>query len=436
MDINRTVKFKYITPEFTKSGKERIIEGYASTYDVDRQYEVITPEAMQKAVADLLTTNTTIFYEHKHEQFPVGRILDAKVDEKGLWIKVLISETANEVWTLIKEGILNKFSIGGKVIDYYKKFDKSLGRDITYITKMELYEVSVVGLPANQNASFRPKSLAGCIVKALEGRERLDGALQKIEGQGGAEKMAEEKKEEVKAEETKVEAPKVEPTVEKKEEVVVSPVETTVEKVETPTEEKKVEEPKPETAEVKKELTKEEVAKLVEKAAPAVPAKEQDAQPYYYYYDAQGKKKVGKKTEQKDQTTPYYYEQDVTAAIDELKAKLDEVLVAVKEIQAGMKKSVEVVPEVKKEEVPVQKSLTAEEVTTIVTKVFDEKVGKIRLVPSRKGTLIKTDLEIDGEKIDDSDLNVINDEGKFNKLPKEKQQDLIRKSLSYIITGK
>jgi len=451
------VKFKFVTPDFTKAQKdaERIIEGYASTFDVDRQYEVVTPEAMQKAVGDLLTTNTTVFYEHKHEQLPVGRILDARVDDEGLWIKVLISQTANEVWTLIQEGILNKFSIGGKVTGAFKKFDKSLNRDITFITDMVLYEVSVVGLPANQNASFKAKSLASVMIKALEGREKIDEALKII--QGGVKTMDEkiEKKEEPKAEETKLEK-KEEPKVEAAKEEVV---------------EKKVEDPKPEEViaksevpetppavdpkvekpvepEMKKELSKEEIEALVEKTSDkkeeVVPVKEKAM-------DAPA-------GDPNADESAYVYEQDATVVLEALTAKVDEILAIVKDIQskavtptapaAPVVKAEEVVtpttevPVVKAEEAPVakveepiQKALTAEDVAAIVSKTFDEKVGKIRLVPSRKGTLIKSDLELKSETNSD-DLDILMDEKKFDKLPKEEQTKLIRKSLFGIITGK
>jgi len=248
MDILKNIQFKYVTSDFVKSeGKEaRVIEGYASTYDIDRQFEVITPEAMKNAVKNLLTTNTTIFYEHQHQNNPIGRILEARVDEKGLFIKALISETATNVWTLIKEGILNKFSIGGKVKNYHKKFDKDLGKDITYVTDMELYEISVVGLPANENASFKAKSLKEAIVKALEVDGDSKDTIQIIE-EGG---VKVEKKEKDASKEAKKEDVK-------KEEIKKSePVKDEAKKEETKKEVKKSEEPKT-------ELTKEEIEYVV-----------------------------------------------------------------------------------------------------------------------------------------------------------------------------
>jgi len=418
MDYNNTILFKYITPDFEKSNKERIIEGYASTYDIDRQYEVITPQALQKAIDTLLSTNTTVFYEHKHEQFPVGRILDAKVDDRGLWIKALISQTANEVWTLIQEGILNKFSIGGKVLDHYKKFDKKLGRDLTYITNMELYEVSIVGLPANQYAQFhQSKSLCGAMLKALEGREKLNNVLQILEGKEGEKKV----------EDTKIE----------KQETVEQPKE--VAKVVEPIVEKSIETPKeinPKAEEVKKELTKEEVEALVEKSKDKKETKTEKAEEFYYYYDKDGKKTkkpVAVKADMPAEETSEYYYADATQAIEELKNSIAEILVVVKDIQAKM--NIEPVKEeVKPIEIP--KSLDIKEVESVVLKALDDKLGKIRLVPSRKGTIIKSDLEFDkkDENDDDDDTDVLLDEKKFEALPKEKQNEIKHKALKSIFS--
>lgn len=436
MDINKTIKFTYITSDFTKSDKkeeERVIEGYASTHDIDRQYEVITPDAMKKAVDALLTTNTTVFYEHKHEQFPVGRILDAKVDEKGLWIKVLISKTADNVWTLIKEGILNKFSIGGKVKDYHRKFSKDLGRDITYVTDMELYEVSIVGLPANQNASFKAKSLTSVIVKALEGREKLDGALKIIEG--GVKEMGDEKKEiidnkeqviEKSVQESVIEAPKVDAPITQAAESSQEPQIAVEAEVKSESVVEKAVEPKIES-EPKKELTKEDIENLLEKKEKKEVKKEEPL-------GIEVEPKPADKMEGEEEA---YYYADATEEFKKLHEHLDSISTSLNEILARLGEVEKTSKEPKVEKaVEVQKLLTAEDVTSIVEKAFDTKVGKIRLVPSRKGTIIKTDLDVKDSGEDGDDLNTLHDEEKFKTLSKDKQQDLIRKGLTLAIRGR
>ena len=133
-----------------------IIEGYATTPDLDRDNEVID----EKAVTDSLTrfmTNPIILYQHDHNE-PIGTILEAKYDRKGLKIKAKISKTEQKIWTKIKEGILRAFSISALVIDTV--WDKV--KKLTRITKMDILEVSIVSVPAN------PVSLFSAVSKAVK----------------------------------------------------------------------------------------------------------------------------------------------------------------------------------------------------------------------------------------------------------------------------
>jgi len=152
MDKNFNFSFPIQLNTDVKSG-QFFLEGYAATGDLDREDEVILKQALMNASVDLLQ-NTTVFYEHKSTELPIGKIVESKVvEDEGvskLYVKVFISKTAETIRTLIEEGILNKFSIGGKVIKYKKATLN--GKAVTEIQDMELYEVSLVGLPANVKA--------------------------------------------------------------------------------------------------------------------------------------------------------------------------------------------------------------------------------------------------------------------------------------------
>ena len=92
-----------------------IVEGFASTDLQDLVDDVIELGALKAAATDLLKNNT-VFLNHDRLQ-PIGSVLDAKfIEGKGLWIQILISETRKDIQQLIKENILNKFSIGGMVM--------------------------------------------------------------------------------------------------------------------------------------------------------------------------------------------------------------------------------------------------------------------------------------------------------------------------------
>ena len=73
-----------------------------------------------------------------------------QVGENGLDITARISKSANEIKDLIKDGVLGAFSVGFKV----KDAEYMTETDGYKIKDAELFEVSVVSVPCNQNAVF------------------------------------------------------------------------------------------------------------------------------------------------------------------------------------------------------------------------------------------------------------------------------------------
>lgn len=148
------------------------IEGYVSTTDYDLQGHKITPEAIKGSRDDLIK-NSTMLLNHDPNR-PIGKVIATKFSSHGLWVKAEISATELDVRQKIKEGILNKFSIRGKVIDADNEVDPSTKTVAKIIRKMYLTECSLVSCPANPEAELidwqeTEKSLLGSIVKALNG---------------------------------------------------------------------------------------------------------------------------------------------------------------------------------------------------------------------------------------------------------------------------
>lgn len=123
------------------------IEGYASTCDVDRSGDVVSADAWKKGLTNYLR-NPIILAYHDHDD-PVGRMVEHKIDSKGLWIKARISSAA-EIYNLVKDNVLTAFSIGFKVID--ATYDSQ--SEVFMIKEVELVEISVVSVPCNQNTLF------------------------------------------------------------------------------------------------------------------------------------------------------------------------------------------------------------------------------------------------------------------------------------------
>ncbi|GAB4332452.1 MAG: hypothetical protein Kow0099_04220 [Candidatus Abyssubacteria bacterium] len=140
----RTFRFHMKLVESERGRRQ--IEGYASTRDLDRMGEVVEPGAFAESLKDFMA-NPIVTYMHDWSN-PIGKVVDARIDEVGLFIQAEISETAHKVWKLIEEGILRAFSIGYEVVE-----EKPLD-GVNHILKLRLYEVAVVSIPANRRALF------------------------------------------------------------------------------------------------------------------------------------------------------------------------------------------------------------------------------------------------------------------------------------------
>jgi HK97 family phage prohead protease/HK97 family phage major capsid protein len=123
------------------------IEGYASTNDVDRAGDVVPPGVWEAGMVNYLK-NPIILSQHDYDH-PIGRMVESKVDSRGLWIKARISAAA-EVFNLIKDGIITAFSIGFRIIDA----EYNSATELFVIKELELVEISVVSVPCNQNTLF------------------------------------------------------------------------------------------------------------------------------------------------------------------------------------------------------------------------------------------------------------------------------------------
>jgi len=150
-------KVLFLNSSFTKSeplptadGKidSVIIEGYASTNDVDRHGDIVPASVWEAGIKNYLK-NPVILAYHDHSE-PVGRMTDHRVDEKGLFVTARISAAAEDVFNLVKDGVLTAFSIGFRIVD--AEYNSAL--ELFVVKELELHEISVVSVPANQNTLF------------------------------------------------------------------------------------------------------------------------------------------------------------------------------------------------------------------------------------------------------------------------------------------
>lgn len=126
--------------------EERTIVGLAVPYGQDANIggayqERFVPGAIG-SVEDV-----KLFYGHED---PIGKVVEGRDTEDGYEIRAKISDTAkgNEVLTLLRDGVLNKFSVGFLPVEQEQE-----GSTITR-TKVTLKEVSVVPFPAFEGANI------------------------------------------------------------------------------------------------------------------------------------------------------------------------------------------------------------------------------------------------------------------------------------------
>lgn len=138
-----------------------VINGYANTVTKDRYGDVIPSTAWNELALANYRKNPIILAYHNHSA-PVGVATELSPDAKGLKITAKISTAAKEVYQLVKEGVLRCFSVGFIVKD--AEYDQLT--DIFVIKELELLEVSVVSVPANQDSVFD-------LAKAFDSEEEL-----------------------------------------------------------------------------------------------------------------------------------------------------------------------------------------------------------------------------------------------------------------------
>ena len=145
--FNIVTKFDVV--EKAADSSTLVVEGYANTTDKDRHGDIILQEAWTKGGLDNYLKNPIILAFHDHSK-PIGKMVDYFLDSKGLKIVAEISKAAGNLYDLVKEGIVKSFSVGFMV----KDADYDATTDIFVIKDVELFEVSVVSVPANPSSTF------------------------------------------------------------------------------------------------------------------------------------------------------------------------------------------------------------------------------------------------------------------------------------------
>jgi HK97 family phage prohead protease/HK97 family phage major capsid protein len=113
---------------------------YGQVADIGPYKEQFVPGAI-RSVEDV-----KLFWQHSE---PIGKVIEGRDTEAGFEIRAKISDTprGNEAYTLLKDNVINKFSVG------FVPVEQTRDGDLVTRTNVDLKEVSLVNFPAFSGAS-------------------------------------------------------------------------------------------------------------------------------------------------------------------------------------------------------------------------------------------------------------------------------------------
>ena len=155
--------------------ERRIVSGFATLDNIDKQDDIVTTEASVDAFRKFRGN-----LREMHQQNAVGKVVSFKEDRyfdpqtrkfySGVYVSAYVSKGAQDTWEKVLDGTLTGFSIGGNITKSDDEFNEELKKSIRIIKEYELYELSLVDNPANQFAnviSIEKGQLGGYLAKAV-----------------------------------------------------------------------------------------------------------------------------------------------------------------------------------------------------------------------------------------------------------------------------
>lgn len=145
---------------FSKVDKERrIVSGFATLDNVDKQDDIVTTEASLEAFRKFRGN-----IREMHQPLAVGKMVSFKEEKyfdpeekkffSGVYVSAYVSKGAQATWEKVLDGTLSGFSIGGRMNKWDDAYDEKSDAKIRIIKDYDLVELSLVDNPANQFANI------------------------------------------------------------------------------------------------------------------------------------------------------------------------------------------------------------------------------------------------------------------------------------------
>jgi len=165
---------------FSKVDKERrIVSGFATLDNVDKQNDIVTTDASLKAFAKFRGN-----IREMHEPIAVGKMVAFKEEKyfdpeskkfyTGVYVSAYVSKGAQATWEKVTDGTLSGFSIGGKMNKWDDGYDEKMDKQIRIIKDYDLVELSLVDNPANQFANI-------VSIEKVDGKDVVKGDIADVD---------------------------------------------------------------------------------------------------------------------------------------------------------------------------------------------------------------------------------------------------------------
>ena len=147
---NKFLEVKLAPIESDDPNWAAVFEGYVSTTAVDRYNEITLPTAFTETMPKYMSDNPILLFNHTMDNV-VGQVQDYRIESDRVWIRAGISKAtalSRDIAALVKAGILRTMSF------MYRPTEIQPGENgkATTISKLDLYEISIVSIPANPGA--------------------------------------------------------------------------------------------------------------------------------------------------------------------------------------------------------------------------------------------------------------------------------------------
>jgi len=177
---NKQKSYSFLTDQVayeqieTKSGKKYFITGYISVPEIDLYNDLVTPNALKSMFKQINDSTIMLDYDHEawresHTLIPVGKIVDAKIDDRGLWVKAELNRASpkfKDMWDSIKGGFIKAFSIAFKPL---KTVMKTMGETkVRLIEDLQLLNVALTGAPVNASSIITNYGMKSIMLKAID----------------------------------------------------------------------------------------------------------------------------------------------------------------------------------------------------------------------------------------------------------------------------